>query len=265
MKAALILYIMLASAFFIHPALAQEASPQLNGETPDNPTNAIPEKAQRLMDAYPEMGLKYTENQIVFPDGTAIPFDDGKTKDFITMMNDSDIEDMFSMPYTSQAVPGYLQDAGRSRCETFFKKMYGRNAKSVQKNLVTVSWFGQKIKFSKINGAAAHLQEVGKELAEHPELKPYMKASGTYYWRKVRGADRLSAHSYGIAIDIAVKQSDYWKWGYPKAKETDEIGYKNRIPMEIVEIFENHGFIWGGRWYHYDTMHFEYRPELAGK
>ena len=25
---------------------------------------------------------------------------------------------------------------------------------------------------------------------------------------------------------------------------------------------EKHGFIWGGRWYHYDTMHFEYRPEL---
>ncbi|MDD5211432.1 MAG: M15 family metallopeptidase, partial [Sulfuricurvum sp.] len=23
-----------------------------------------------------------------------------------------------------------------------------------------------------------------------------------------------------------------------------------------------YGFIWGGRWYHYDTMHFEYRPEL---
>jgi len=21
-------------------------------------------------------------------------------------------------------------------------------------------------------------------------------------------------------------------------------------------------FIWGGRWYHFDTMHFEYRPEL---
>ncbi len=34
--------------------------------------------------------------------------------------------------------------------------------------------------------------------------------------------------------------------------------------MEIVRIFEKHGFIWGGRWYHYDTMHFEYRPELVG-
>ena len=32
--------------------------------------------------------------------------------------------------------------------------------------------------------------------------------------------------------------------------------------MEVVEIFEKYGFIWGGKWYHYDTMHFEYRPEL---
>ncbi len=40
------------------------------------------------------------------------------------------------------------------------------------------------------------------------------------------------------------------------------IAYKNEIPWEIVRIFEAHGFIWGGKWYHYDTMHFEYRPEL---
>jgi hypothetical protein len=39
-------------------------------------------------------------------------------------------------------------------------------------------------------------------------------------------------------------------------------GYRNRMPMEIVEIFEKHGFIWGGKWGHFDTMHFEYRPEL---
>jgi hypothetical protein len=27
-------------------------------------------------------------------------------------------------------------------------------------------------------------------------------------------------------------------------------------------VFEAERFIWGGKWYHYDTMHFEYRPEL---
>ena len=38
--------------------------------------------------------------------------------------------------------------------------------------------------------------------------------------------------------------------------------YRNRMPEEIVTIFEKHGFIWGGKWYHFDTMHFEFRPEL---
>jgi D-alanyl-D-alanine carboxypeptidase len=26
--------------------------------------------------------------------------------------------------------------------------------------------------------------------------------------------------------------------------------------------FERAGFIWGGKWYHFDTFHFEYRPEI---
>nr|WP_287226451.1 M15 family metallopeptidase [Mesorhizobium sp.] len=36
----------------------------------------------------------------------------------------------------------------------------------------------------------------------------------------------------------------------------------NNIPLPIVEVFEKNGFIWGGRWYYYDTTHFEYRSEL---
>ena len=74
------------------------------------------------------------------------------------------------------------------------------------------------------------------------------------------GTVQPSAHGYGIAIDIAVKPSHYWRWSKP-----DTAGrpvWRNAIPIEIVQIFERHGFIWGGRWSHYDTMHFEYRPEL---
>ena len=75
-------------------------------------------------------------------------------------------------------------------------------------------------------------------------------------------ANRLSAHSYGMTIDIGGNYKTYWLWAKPGAKETDNVPYKNKMPHEIVEIFEKHGFIWGGRWYHYDTMHFEYRPEI---
>lgn len=89
-----------------------------------------------------------------------------------------------------------------------------------------------------------------------------MTSSGTFYWRKVRGAHRRSAHSYGIAIDINTEYADYWLWKNPGASETQEIAYANRIPLEIVGVFEKYGFVWGGRWYHFDTMHFEYRPEI---
>jgi hypothetical protein len=67
-------------------------------------------------------------------------------------------------------------------------------------------------------------------------------------------------HSFGIAVDINVACSDYWH--DVVTDETAKVDYRNRIPAEIIEIFENNGFIWGGWWYHFDTMHFEYRPEL---
>jgi D-alanyl-D-alanine carboxypeptidase len=58
-----------------------------------------------------------------------------------------------------------------------------------------------------------------------------------------------------------LNSSDYWLW----SGTTGTIPYKNGMPREIVDIFERHGFIWGGKWYHYDTMHFEYRPELFSR
>ena len=179
------------------------------------------------------------------------------------MLDNSSLKDMFSKEYPlSEEAPKYLQDIGRSRNEYLFKKMYGDSPQEVSKNLVTIDWFGQKLSFTKINRAAEQLKKVAEELSQYPELRKYLKSAGTYYWRKVRGANRQSAHSYGIAIDIGVDYSDYWLWKYPKAKEEDKIEYANRMPRHIVEIFRKHGFIWGGTWYHFDTMHFEYRLEI---
>jgi hypothetical protein len=31
---------------------------------------------------------------------------------------------------------------------------------------------------------------------------------------------------------------------------------------QVMKAFEAYGFIWGGKWMFYDTMHFEYRPEI---
>lgn len=227
-------------------------------------TDSIPLFAKKVIVAYPDFAIRYLiNNSLVFPDGTTIPCDDGKNKNFTEKLDDCDIEDMFSMNYdTISSLPPYLNDCGRGRCEALFKKMYGSNKKTARKNLVSVDWFGQKIRFTKINGAADQLRKVAFELSELPHLRYYLTNASSFNWRKVRGANRQSAHSYGIAIDINTSFSDYWLWSNPNSTETDTLKYMNRIPFEIVKVFERHGFIWGGRWYHYDTMHFEYRPEL---
>ena len=223
----------------------------------------IPDYAQRVIDAYPDFQMSYADNRLTLKSGAEIVCDDGREKDFVGKLDDCDVEDMFSTPYsTAAATPGYLSDCGRGRCEALFKAMYGSTAEAVRRNLVAVDWFGDKVLFTKVNGANRQLEKVAAELSRMPQLRKYLKSSGTFYWRKVRGANRQSAHSYGIAIDIGVDYSNYWLWSNPGAKETDKIEYENRMPREIVQTFEKHGFIWGGRWYHYDTMHFEYRPEL---
>ena len=115
---------------------------------------------------------------------------------------------------------------------------------------------------TKTNGAAEHLNAVSAELDLLPDKfnADLFPTAGTYNCRKVAGTEYLSAHGYGIAIDIALKHSSYWRWFLDKPGKT--VKYRNAIPMEIVRVFEKHGFIWGGRWHHFDTMHFEYRPEL---
>jgi hypothetical protein len=33
-------------------------------------------------------------------------------------------------------------------------------------------------------------------------------------------------------------------------------------PAAVIGAFEKQGFVWGGKWLFFDTMHFEYRPEI---
>jgi hypothetical protein len=33
-------------------------------------------------------------------------------------------------------------------------------------------------------------------------------------------------------------------------------------PVSVIAAFEHEGFVWGGKWLFFDTMHFEYRPEI---
>ncbi len=217
-----------------------------------------------LVRAYPDFIEGCKTNTVIWRDGTKMVYDDGRRKSFAEALNHPDIEDMFRYSYPRGAArynrtPPVDFDPGRIRYEPLFKKMYGASASEVRKHLTSIKWFGQKVRVTKVNGVAARLRAVERDLASRPELKKYLTpVGGTFKWRYIAGTKRLSVHSFGAAIDINVKHSAYWRWSKGKYR------YRNEIPLEIVKAFERHGFIWGGKWYHYDTMHFEYRPELLG-
>ena len=128
-------------------------------------SDTIPENVRKIMKVYPDFNISYSDNHLVFTDGTTIVYDDGREKSFVEKLDDCDVEDMFSMTYDRDAtIPAYLNDCGRGRSEQLYKKMYGNNEAEVKNNLVDVEWFGQKIPFTKVNGANLQLAKVAADL-----------------------------------------------------------------------------------------------------
>jgi D-alanyl-D-alanine carboxypeptidase len=229
---------------------------------------------ERLKAGYPEFVDRLDGDKLLFKDQSWVVFDDHKSKDFEQWLGNPDVKDMFRLGYPLSvpqgSVPDLNFDPGRARDASFFKKVYGDcSAPGFSKSLVEVDWLPgkskEKLLVTRKNGVDKKLREVISELVKLPREfdKFLIPSAGTFVCRSIAGTDQRSAHGYGIAIDISVAHSSYWRWapGGPSGR----IAYRNQIPPEIVHIFEKHGFIWGGRWFHYDTMHFEYRPELFAK
>jgi hypothetical protein len=223
-----------------------------------------------LVAAYPDFLAGYDDKDLIWKDGTRMALSDGIAgKSFDELLNNPDIKDQFTFPYPLRGkleAPARNVDPGRIRYEKLFVKMYGDCRKGeVAKRLQPVAWMpnirGGTVSVTTVNGVNARLADVVKELGKLPaDMGQYLVPSaGTYNCRSIANTNRLSVHAFGAAIDINVKFSDYWEWSKGQG---GTVVWKNRIPAVIGETFERHGFIWGAKWYHFDSMHFEYRPEI---
>jgi hypothetical protein len=222
---------------------------------------------QDLLRAYPDELAGIDGNMLIWRDGTRMQMDDGQPdKSPEEKLRDGSILEQLSIPYPAGAAANMppANDPGRIRNAAFFNKMYGDCAAGeVAPKLAPVVWlpskWGHTIRITTVNGVDRQLADISRELDALPaaDTKFLAPPAGTYVCRKVKDTGQTSMHGWGAAIDINTAFSNYWLW------QKDGGGhYVNRIPPEIVAIFERHGFIWGGRWSHFDTMHFEYRPEL---
>jgi hypothetical protein len=115
----------------------------------------------------------------------------------------------------------------------------------------------------------SELEKTGGEIAsEITAWKKSLDTIGAWNWRNVAGSNRRSFHAYGVAIDLLMKpqrgKETYWLWTREKGIDWRTVPEEDKLnpPRSVIRVFEEEGFIWGGKWPWYDTMHFEYHPEL---
>ena len=224
-----------------------------------------------LAAAYPKalqaLEIRSDQRLLVCLAGQKFIYDDGITKTSEQRLDHPDIKDMFHDTYPLANPTDRLPkdfDPGRYRVDALFMALYGDSESAVASNCVVAEFCGNSVKFNARYGAADALRAVSAGLtpllAQKPEIRSYVdKLAGTFNWRKVAGTESLSNHSFATAIDLNVKKAAYWRWVPPSQLETFS---RKNWPTEIIETFERQGFIWGGKWWHFDTMHFEYRPEI---
>lgn len=227
-----------------------------------------------LMIAYPEYitGVEKSEEGRVFiitVSGKKILYDDKQSKDFNGKMDNADIQDILEDIYPLSMPDKLLdinRDPGRFRNYNLLNEVYGGSEREVSSNLIGVPSPYKNYQFNKNNGAAESLKKAMEELkqlslgnaAVSSLLNP---VNGTFNYRVISGTGKLSPHAYGIAIDINSNPSDYWKWASREAGEKRMLSY----PKELIDVFEKNNFVWGGKWGHFDILHFEYRPEILIK
>jgi hypothetical protein len=89
-----------------------------------------------------------------------------------------------------------------------------------------------------------------------------------YNWRDIAGTQSRSNHAYGTAIDLIPQtyggRAVYWLWAIPDTQHWYKWTWERRWvpPSAVVKAFEAEGWVWGGKWVLFDTIHFEYRPEI---
>ena len=114
----------------------------------------------------------------------------------------------------------------------------------------------------------AEIFKVAESDAEVQDFVENLKIIYSFKQKAVRGSENASHHSYGLALDLVPDSYDRkhanWKWSTAFIKVWHLIPLEKRWspPQAVIDAFEKNGFVWGGKWSHFDNIHFQYSPEI---
>ncbi len=160
------------------------------------------------------------------------------------------------------------------RAPLFFDALYRAHSRDESYARVkTLKFLGRNIMvhYNILEQLALVEEEIYRDAVNNAEVRSWIDSIEQidgWNWRIIADTNSRSFHSYGTALDFIPTSlkglQTYWLWTAGWHSEWWNIPYTERFhpPEKVVEAFEKYGFIWGGKWGLFDTMHFEYRPEI---
>lgn len=239
----------------------------------DDYTITMKQDILALMVAYPEtikdVVVKDNKVYCITSNNKEILYDDKKEKSHDEKLSNADLQDALEQVYPLEMITSISPtnfEPGRIRCYPLLNEIYGYDQNSIEKNLTSLKYGYTNYRFNSKANANINLENALKVVMPLANSRSDIAsilypASGTYNYRTISGTGRLSPHAYAIAIDLKTDSRDYWKWTNAQQGLKRILEY----PEDLVKAFENNYFVWGGKWNHFDTLHFEYRPEIILK
>ena len=145
--------------------------------------------------------------------------------------------------------------------------------KALETHIVRTTFLGKKTTIHErmLDPLKRVEKRINRLTLKNAEVKNFvdnLASADSYNWREIADSKKRSFHSLGIAIDVLPygwsQKNIYWAWRRDIDKNWMLLPLEKRWfpPDEVIRIFEEEGFIYGGKWIIWDNMHFEYHPEL---
>ncbi|MCL2092915.1 MAG: M15 family metallopeptidase [Treponema sp.] len=162
----------------------------------------------------------------------------------------------------------------RRRPNYFYEALWrARNQNEAYERVKTIRFLGHQVMVhnSILTQLSLVEEEIRREAQNSGAVRTWIANLGNpegWFWRNIAATENRSFHAYGAAIDLMPRnlgnQQVYWQWTAQHTPDWWTVPYNRRYhpPDVVIRAFEKFGFTWGGKWRFFDTMHFEYRPEI---
>ena len=152
-------------------------------------------------------------------DSDTFVWDDGQGVKSHSKLASPDLEDTVKLAYPAgaQHILRPLATTGRARVEVFLRRCLVHvllKLKTARTGSVDAGHRRPDHNVQSKPRCGGGLRAVSADLSKLPPkfYKYLRKTAGFFHWRKIAGTSRLSTHAFGIAIDLNVDFTDYWRW-----------------------------------------------------